>query len=145
MKCALELTAMKVVANEQYTFEQMLLDEKCKLEHAQIVAASIDFCETVIGPALEERALDRLPICYSLRGDTRKDRLGNFLISPLVRQKRSYANGHPSEYADFSQTYDVFTIKDYLEKHCLKVKLQDEWYKRYGFGDLRGVKLTVTV
>lgn len=145
MKCALELSVMRANADKQYTFEQMLLDEQCKLKHATIVAETIDFCEHTIGPALEKRALERLPLHYSLRADLKEDRLGNLLIHPLVREKRSYANGQASEHADLSRSYDVFTLKDYLEKHCFKVTLQEEWYKQYGFGNLKGVKLIVTI
>lgn len=145
MKCALELSVMRANAEKQYSFEQMLLDEQCKLKHNDIVAKTIEFCETVIGPALEKCALERQTPHYSLRGKFQEDRIGNLIFYPLVRERRSYANGQASETADTSRPYDAFTIKNYLESYCYAVSWTEDWYKRYGWGDLKGVRLSVTI
>jgi hypothetical protein len=144
MKCALELSVIKEKAEKQYSFEQMLLDEQCKIKHIDIVADTIEFCENVIGPALEECALNRKTPVFTMRGNFKKDRVGNLIFYPLVRNG-SYANGTPSEMMDETRPYDMFTIKNYLENYCFTVSWKDEWYKRYNFGDIKGVKLTVTI
>ena len=145
MKCALELSVIKEKAEKQYEIEQAILDENCRINHVNIIEKTIEFCENTIGPELEKCALNRRTPTFTMRGDFEKDRVGNLIFYPLVRDGRYYANGKPSEKMDETNPYDMFTIKNYLESYCFNVSWEDEWYKRYNFGDIKGVKLTVTI
>lgn len=43
MKCALEIAAMKELAEKNYRIEQGRLDEECRVQHLQIIQDTIDF------------------------------------------------------------------------------------------------------
>lgn len=145
MKCALELLTMKAEAEKQYEIKQITLDEECRINHMIIIEKTFDFCETVIGPALEKCALNRKTPIFTLMGGFEKDRVGNLIFYPLVRDGKYYADGTPSEKLNMANPYDVFTIKNYLENYCFNVSWKEMWYRRYNCGYQKGVKLFITI
>ena len=114
MKYASELVEMRQKAKEEW--------EKEKVKTlAELLKNSIEFCETVISPALEKEALsakkDVIKICIKLANE--KDSYDNEVLYSL-HQGTIYANG------SLSYTYDnkIAYSKIYVEKY-LQEQLQD--------------------
>ncbi len=145
MKCALELAMIKNEAEKNYQLEQFVLDEKCREKHLEIIAKTIAYCEEVIGVALEADAVNRKKPYFKLAGMIYEDRVGNKIFSPLDRGYKSYANGAFSYNVNRDITYDVETLKNYLEKHCYKVEFINHYFKTYGCGERKGSRLEVSI
>lgn len=145
MKCAIEMIMIKNEAEKNYELEQLRLDEECRKAHLETIIKTIAYCEEVIGPSLEKKAMNREIPCFTLAGCIRKNRVGDKLFSPLTGGSRIYANGDFSYDIKYSETYDVETLKNYLEQYCYKVSFSDYYFKTYGIGRRCGDRLEVTV
>lgn len=142
MKCAIELLAMNSEA----------LDYKARA-HERAVARSIQYCEDVIAPLMEKLAkAGDLPVNrpYGRWGSETTltfqcyDRADDGDISPLRFDGTTYANGEKS-YTWGDVWYDKQTIIDYCAKFCIEVTFDTHWFKRYGSGDQKGVKMLLQV
>lgn len=144
MKCAFEIAMIKNEAEKNYELEQLKLDEECRKAHLETVIKTIAYCEEVIGPSLEKKAINRETPCFKLKGWIYENRVGDKLFSPLTYD-RTYANGDFSYSVKYSETYDVETLKNYLGQYCYKVSFSDYHFKTYGIGRRCGDMLEVTV
>lgn len=144
MKCMYELQKIRKEAEDELAKENARLDELCRQKHTEIIAKTYEFCEMVIGPALERMA-SRPTSCvyYHQNGKIETDRLGNKIWHPLTVNTH-YADGSPS-YAPEKQGYDVKTLDAYLKHHCLNPKWSKQDYKRYSWGVCEGIRLEVEV
>jgi hypothetical protein len=145
MKCALEIVAMKELAETNYRIEQERLDEECRIKHMSIIEDTFNYCEEVIGPKLEKCALDREVPRFTLRGIIKTDRVGNKIFHPLVVESKKYANGDYSYCPSYSKSIDVKSLINYLKNYCFTVKFEEITYKKYGCGECDGYLLTVTI
>lgn len=116
MKCAMELIKIKEEAEKEY---EIYLDELCKKAHLEAIEDTIKWCENTIGPKLESNAKNRLKIEFEMRGQLKKDRLGNSIFYPL---EEGYHKITAFRY------YDVITLTNYLSQFCYKVDFSHEWY-----------------
>lgn len=145
MKCALEIVAMKELAETNYRIEQERLDEECRIKHMSIIEDTFNYCEEVIGPKLEKCALNREVPKFILEGVIEKDRVGNKIFYPLVAERQKYANGDRSYCPCYSKSIDVVSLINYLKNYCFTVKFEESTYKRYGWGECHSHLLTVTI
>ena len=145
MKHAMELVMIKEVANMNYAIEQELLDRKCAEKHKEIIQDTIKFCEDVIGPRLENYALKRCSIFWDMNGALSKDRLGNVLFHPLVKETVKYANGESSYRVDSNTSYDAATLMKYLNQFGYITEWKDCNYKQYNCGRRSGVSFQVSI
>ena len=137
MKYASELVEMRQKAKEEW--------EKEKVKTlAELLKNSIEFCETVISPALEKEALsakkDVIKICIKLANE--KDSYDNEVLYSL-HQGTIYANGSLSYTYDNKIAYSKIYVEKYLQEHRLSVDWVKTNYKRYGFGTCDAVYLIV--
>ena len=137
MKCASELREIRQKATEEY--------EKGRIKTlAELLKNSIEFCETVISPALEKEALsaekDVIKICIKLAHE--KDSYNNEVLYTL-HQGTIYANGSLSYTYDNKIAYSKIYVEKYLQEHCLSVDWVKTSYKKYGFGTCNAVYLIV--
>lgn len=144
MKCMYELQQIRREAEKKLAEENARLDELCRQKHIETIAKTYEFCEMVIGPALERMASHPTSCVYYIQnGDIKTDRLGNRVWYPL-KVDTHYADGSPS-YAPEKQGYDVNTLDAYLKHHCLVPKWSKQSYKRYSWGVCEGIRLEVEV
>lgn len=138
MMCASELIAVRNV--------EIMKLEKAKAESlARSLEASIDFCESVIGPKLEMKARNPKSgsICeYFTLADT-FDRYENAVLCPIVFDGRKYANGNLSYSPNDNKCYNKACIEKYLRDHGLSVKWADTTYLRYCYGEVHAYTLIV--
>lgn len=147
MKCALELMAVKAKAEFEWEMEQKRLDEECRKEHEILMTKTISYCENVIGVELEKQASKKLMPRLQIQLVERKDRLGHVRVHPLKKTVYQYARSTRkiSEEPDMKISYDLNVMREYLEKHCLTVSINDSWYSCYGEGDRSCLLVTITV
>lgn len=146
MKCAMEIMMMKENAEKIYAAEQARLDEMCRINHVQIIAATITFCEEVIGAEFEKLANSRRDVYHCTRGVIEQDRLGNEIFHPLCKEVGCrYANGEDSYSPNYNIAYDVATLNAYLSQYCYTVNWSTAIYKKYGSGAHYGKKLEVKI
>ena len=146
MKCALELMAVKTKAEIEWEMEQRRLDEECRKEHENLITRTINYCENVIGAELEKQASKMLMPRFQIALVERKDRLGYVRVHPLKKTSYQYARSTRkiSKEPDMKISYDLNIMREYLEKHCLTMTINDSWYSCYGEGDRSCLLITVT-
>lgn len=140
MKCARELVEMRQKAKEEW-------ERKRDKAFAVLLKSSIEFCETVISPALEKEALElkKDKIETSIKLATGIDSYDNEVLRPLYQEEETYADGSLSYNYDNKIAYSKVFIEKYLEEHCLSVNWIKTSYKCYGLGTRNAVYLTVEV
>lgn len=147
MYCAAELELLKRKVENDYILEQKRLDEECEKRHLKRVERTVKFCDTVINNELVNCILKREKPQYSMRGCTRTDRLGNEYFSLLEYEGVKYANGEKS-YRISCQEEDIFdlkTMKEYLNKHCITMIVNRIHFKRYGSGAFIGEEIKIVI
>jgi hypothetical protein len=147
MKCALELMAVKAKAELEWEMEQKRLDEECRKEQENLITRTFNYCENVIGVELEKQASKMLMPKFQVELVERKDRLGRVRVHPLKMTSYQYARstGKVSREPDMKISYDLNTMREYLEKHCLTVSIDDSRYSCYGDGERYCLLITVKV
>lgn len=140
MMCASELAIVRNASVMKW--------EKEKAESlARLLGASVEFCETEIGPALEKQALNPKGglISTSIDLAMASDAYGNEVLRPIRFDGKKYANGDWSYSPCTDKNYHKTFIEEYLAQHCLSVRWEETTYNRYGFGSCRAYKLIVEV
>ena len=140
MKCALELSVIKEVAETAYR-------ERKRIEQEEMAHRTIQYAEEVIGAALEERAMNRQDLIFYFKGWDWSYGRGNqeVIISPLYSQGRLYADGTESFDFRSSDSISLPLLKDYLERHCLKMTISDSSFMTYGCGCRGCLEIRVSV
>lgn len=146
MRCMAELLELRVGAVEAERIRQLELDEMARVNFIEIAKNTIQMCETVIAPKLEEVAAKTLnDICISLEvGKMHDDRLGNKLFKLRSKDRITYADGR-SSYSVYGDTYSYEVLEQYLDSHCIKMKSIDDDYWSYGSGLLVGSLIKIYV
>ena len=140
MMCASELAIVRNASVMKW--------EKEKAESlARLLSASVEFCETEIGPALEKQALNPKGglISTSIDLAMASDAYGNEVLRPIRFDGKKYANGDWSYSPCTDKNYHKTFIEEYLAQHCLSVRWEETTYNRYGFGSCRAYKLIIEV
>lgn len=145
MKCALEILAMRELAEQNYAAEQARLDEECRIQHMGIIEDTFSYCENVIGPTFEKQALRRETPMYRLKGVIEKDRIGNKIFYPLTVESKKYANGENSYSPNHRSPLDVVSLHNYLKNYCFTVEFEESTYKQFGRGECNGYTMWVTI
>ena len=145
MKCALELMAVKTKAEIEWEMEQRRLDEECRKEHETLMTKTIEYCENVIGVELERQASEMLMPSFQIEFVERKDRLGHIRVHPLKMTYHQYASNKISKEPDLKVSYDLNVMREYLEKHCLTMTVDESWYSCYGLGERSCLLVTIKV
>jgi hypothetical protein len=138
MNCAIEILAIDTVAKVEKEAKMIAAKEKRR-------EATINFCETVINDALVEKAkrgLAYLGVRIEFGYITDLD--GYRAISPLVRDKYTYANGKESYRVKGAVSLDLDIMKEYLENHCYKMTSNTMYYNTYGYGQSTGIYINVS-
>lgn len=133
MKCALELTTIKAIADEKERLRQLELDKIAKIEYDEAIRRTQNFCEN-ISDILEDKAMNRKPIEYRFRFVSTIDRLGNKLANFLYEDGMCYANGTASYNYDTKEPIVFNFMVEFLNKYCYRVFTRQDEYKHYGFG-----------
>lgn len=146
MKCALELLTIREVAIENWKREEKIKDMEAMAKQEEIVSKTIEFCDTVINDKLVSLAEARRNYIGYTLGKIKifEDRLGNTHFHFLEKGFTRYADGRYSEIEGF-ETYDFYTLKDYLFNHCIEVKEEDSVYYVYGSGGHACKRITIEV
>lgn len=138
MKCALELTIIREVAETQYQEEQRVLQE-------QMVQRTIQYAEEVIGATLEQKAMNREPLVFIFKAKHLHWHPNDTEIVPLYSEGRMYADGTESFGFKNREYISLPLLTEYLEKHCLKVKTSESSFRTYGCGCRGCVEIRVSV
>ncbi len=138
MKCALELTVIKEVAETQYQEEQ-------KMKAEQVAQRTIQYAEEVIGVALEKKAKNRQDLVFIFKARHLNWHPNDTEVCPLYSQGRIYADGTESFSAHANESISLPLLRNYLESHCLKMTISESSYMSYGCGCLGCVKIRVSV
>jgi hypothetical protein len=138
MKCALELTVIKEVAETQYQEEQRIRAE-------QVAQRTIQYAEEVIGVALEERAKNRQNLVFIFKARHLNWNPKDTEVCPLYSQGRLYANGTESFSSHTEESISLPLLKNYLESHCLEMTISDSSFMTYGCGCRDCVEIRVSV
>jgi hypothetical protein len=144
MKCAAELMMMRTAAILEHQLEEERKDEACRQAHLQAVENTIAFCENVIAPKLEAKAINiNENISYQFKAKLYNNRLNNTHFWLLKEDGIKYADGTPSFYPDHSNTYDYETFITYLNNFCFDIRKYSLRYKSYGCGWCNGELLEI--
>ena len=138
MKCALELTVIKEVAETQYQEEQRIRAE-------QVAQRTIKYAEEVIGVGLEERAKNRQSLVFYFKARHLHWNPKDTEVCPLYSQGRLYADGTESFSSDINESISLPLLENYLESHCLKMTISDSSFMNYGTGCRGCVEIRVSV
>lgn len=138
MKCALELTVIKEVAETQYQEEQRIRAE-------QVAQRTIQYAEEVIGVALEERAKNRQNLVFIFKARYLNWNPNDTEVCPLHSQGRLYADGTESFTSHISESISLPLLRNYLESHCLKMTISKSTFMTYGCGCRGCVEIRVSV
>ena len=138
MKCVAELINMKIEAEREWERNKILAEK-------QLITDTFDFCENVIGPKLESLAKERKQIVATFEFGIGYDVYNNLILSPLKKDKCTYANGTASWSRDTSICCSEKFFEEYLTQHCFKVEWLEDWYMSYGCGSLKSVVLKVSI
>lgn len=146
MKCMAELLEMREIAIEEERIRQLELDRKAQEDFLFYTAKTIEFCETVIAPTLEEIAIKTIKdikVNFKTTSiDT--DRLGNEFFQLLKSEGCIYADYRES-FTPHGDWISVEVLKTYLEKHCIKCELSPMEYWQYGCGCHKGFNLKIYI
>ena len=146
MKCAAELTMIKLAAEVAYRLEEERLDEECRKRYDNIVKNTINFCENTINAELEAQARNRSTnIEYSFKVAKISDRLNHQYFCLLKPDGKKYANGTLSMIPDTSCTYDYETFKTYLGSFCIDIDETRSYYDTYGSGTQSAIRYRVYI
>ena len=143
MKCVLELGLIRAEADRIYEEEQKVLDQAAKVSFVNATKRAINYCEEVIGKHFEEQAQNRMDIDFEVRGELKRDRLGNYTIT-LLEFDCYYSNGIKA-YKPIGDTLALEPLKEYLKQFCFSVQEIQDTYKRYGFGEKKCIKIKVGI
>ena len=144
MKCALELTAIRKMADVAWAEEEAKKDAEARKDYKIACANTINFCDNKLDEIFTDLALKREEICYSDKIVTSKDRLGNIIFRFVKPDGRKYANGDLSYSIDIlSPTYSWSTLSSYLHKHCFTIKTSNDSYAHYGWGTEDCTRITI--
>lgn len=138
MKCALELTVIKETAETQYQEEQRTRAER-------VAQRTIQYAEEVIGTALEERAKNRQDPIFIFKARGLHWNPNDTEVCPLYSEGRIYANGTESFSSNKNESISLPLLKNYLERHCLKMTMSESSYMSYGIGCQGCVVIRVSV
>lgn len=144
MKCALELITIKEIAKMEYEAEQRELDRIAKEKFENLSENTVRWCDTVLNDIFVKKAEAREPLEAVFKMSLTKDRLGNYIFTVIEKDGLIYANGKCS-YSAIGQQISEKILKTYLENLCFKVEFKEDWYKKYGWGDQKCVKVRVYV
>ena len=143
MKCALELVAESLIAEEKIKKER---EERDRARYQEIEKNTIQYCENVIAKYLDACAKTGSPIKCSLKFTVGKSDVGGLFVShPLEPEKIRYADGAHSLAIRWGTSISLHILKKYLEQFCFEVSALETTYNSYGWGrDNKGVLITIS-
>ena len=144
MNCVAEIIAMRMKAEEEYRVEQELLDKLAREERKQNALKTIEYCETEINDFFVESAKNRkVNPEFEIRGIVRKDRNDFEYICPLEQIQSQYADLRTEHRPNPEIKLDFETLVEYLSQFCYIVKVVDDSYWHYGWGNMISQKIIV--
>ena len=138
MKCVAELMNMRIEAEREWERNKILAEK-------ELITDTFDFCENVIGPKLASLAKERKDIVATFEFGFSYDIYNNLILSPLKRDRHTYANGCSSWVCDYDIRCCKAFFEEYLTQHCFKIEWIESMYMCYGCGALRSKTLKVSI
>ena len=144
MNCVAEIMAIRLKAENEYKAEQERLDRIAHEERRQNALKTIEYCETEINDFFVESAKSRKENPqFEIRGIICEDRNGFEYICPLKQVKSKYADSRTEHRPDDEIKFDFVTLVEYLSQFCYTIKVVEDDYWRYGWGNLISKKIVI--
>jgi hypothetical protein len=143
MKCALELITEKAIIEKIRGTEEEIRRAK---KYEEIKRETIQFCEKIVAPALEECARNGKAIkyCFKTCKETTDRISGEDTVRPLVEESRTYVDGTVSQRIEWETEYSLKILTEYLKQFCYEVSISSIHYDFYGWGrNLSGLRVTI--
>lgn len=137
---------MKAKAEAEYKAEQERLDQIAHEERRQNALKTIEYCETTINDFFVESAKSRKENPqFEIKVVIYEDRNSFEYIRPLKKVKSKYADSRTEHRPDDEIKFDLITLVEYLSQFCYTVKIVEDDYWHYGWGNLISKKIIVSL
>ena len=146
MNCVAEIIVMRAKAETEYKAEQERLDRIAHEERRQNALKTIEYCETEINDFFVESAKSRKANPkFEIRGTIHEDRNGFEYICPLKKVQSKYADLRTEHRPNYEIKFDFATLVEYLSQFCYTVKVVEDDYWHYGWGNLISKKIIISL